>query len=273
MSRHAASLFGAILFVMAMQAAYAPPLMAYEAARSAYGAALHLPSFPARVRLLAPVPGVSHGGAEALARAMQTWSRVEGSPLHYEMAADGQAAMVEVEPISEGWKWGATIGAHTDVKSDARTGEIQYAHIELDASRKWSDAEEVPSDAIDLETVLLHELGHAAGLAHGWDPSAVMRAGIKPGQTPRRALTMDDANGIRALYGKIAAAKPQQRPSRLAYLAYLAFALGLGASTGLAWAWAKRRGRRASHAVVVVVGRGVDDSSFTSSFDAKRGEG
>jgi peptidoglycan hydrolase-like protein with peptidoglycan-binding domain len=50
----------------------------------------------------------------------------------------------------------------------------------------------------DLETVALHEAGHALGLAHSDSSSAVMYAyyaGV------RRNLTQDDVNGIQSLYG------------------------------------------------------------------------
>src|SRR5262245_52613699 len=138
MIRRVFSYLGALFVVVAAQAAASPFVLAHEEERSEYGAGLRLTSFPARVRLLAPVPdsSLSNGGRDALSRAMKTWSSVDGSPLTYEMARDAEAALVEVKPIAEGWKWGAAIGAHTDVKSDARTGEIQHVVIELDATRK-----------------------------------------------------------------------------------------------------------------------------------------
>ncbi|KAK7381357.1 hypothetical protein VNO78_33993 [Psophocarpus tetragonolobus] len=51
---------------------------------------------------------------------------------------------------------------------------------------------------IDLQTVALHEIGHALGLGHSRVPASIMYPsyeGIK------RSLSQDDVDGIRALYG------------------------------------------------------------------------
>lgn len=51
---------------------------------------------------------------------------------------------------------------------------------------------------IDMETVALHELGHALGLRHSNVNNSVMEA-VYEGE--RRNLTQDDRDGIRAIYG------------------------------------------------------------------------
>ncbi|MBT9560517.1 MAG: matrixin family metalloprotease [Myxococcales bacterium] len=50
----------------------------------------------------------------------------------------------------------------------------------------------------DLESVLLHEIGHALGLGHSSDPSAVMWSQYSG---TRRALSADDRAGMLAIYG------------------------------------------------------------------------
>ena len=51
----------------------------------------------------------------------------------------------------------------------------------------------------DIQTHVLHEIGHALGHAHSADPNAVMYA-IIPAGKQRRTLGQDDINGIKALY-------------------------------------------------------------------------
>lgn len=94
--------------------------------------------------------------------------------------------------------------------SGSLTGDV---HINVE--KTWvDDPFDLPGDGIyDLHTVLLHEVGHALGLAHSDVPGAVMAptyAGAK------RALAADDIEGITYIYG------PVPEPASLA-------ALGLGA--------------------------------------------
>ncbi len=200
--RHAraGSRFFLALLVVVFAQAVAPGARAYEEGRSEYGARLHLTLLPARVRLATPVPGFSDGGRGALSRAMKTWSGTFCAGFGFVETNEGEEASIEVRAVAEGWRHGKAIAAHTDVESDPWSGEIRRVVIELDATRRWSDAPRVPADGLDLETVLLHELGHAAGLAHSGQTSAVMRAGLKPGHVARRALDPDDVAGICATY-------------------------------------------------------------------------
>ncbi|MDC3955986.1 matrixin family metalloprotease [Polyangium jinanense] len=236
--------FVRVSLAMFVALSFTPEAWGYEHGRSEYGARLHLTSLPARVRLATPVPGLSDGGRGAMLRAMATWSRVVcgASGFSFVEANAGEDAPIEVRAVLSGWRHGPAIGAHTDVESDKFTGNIQRVVIELDATRRWSDAENVPADALDLETVLLHELGHAAGLAHSGQTSAVMRAGLKPGHAPRRALDPDDVAGICASYAAPSWVKKDERlvptiPRALALFAAIG-ALGAGIA-----AW--KRGRKA----------------------------
>ncbi|GAB4857263.1 hypothetical protein Ancab_015170 [Ancistrocladus abbreviatus] len=68
-----------------------------------------------------------------------------------------------------------------------------------DADENWSD--NPGPTQIDLESVMLHELGHVLGLAHTSDPNAVMYPSIAPG-VEKRDLQDDDIQGIQALYGQ-----------------------------------------------------------------------
>lgn len=65
--------------------------------------------------------------------------------------------------------------------------------IHFDDAENWN-----LNGDIDMETVALHELGHALGLLHSGVNNSVMEA-VYEGE--RRNLTADDRNGIREIYG------------------------------------------------------------------------
>lgn len=70
------------------------------------------------------------------------------------------------------------------------TGDAHF-----DDAEKWSD--DNPSTGFDLETVALHELGHALGLDHSSDRNSVMYAAYSG---IRRMLTADDKKRLKDLY-------------------------------------------------------------------------
>ena len=175
---------------------------AYEETRTEYGGLLRLTSLPARVRLDSPVPGLSDGGQAAVLRAIASWNGQTCSSPVLVMTNDEELVTIEIVPVLERWSYGAVIAAHTHVESDPFRGDIRHVIIEIDARRKWSEGPIVLPDALDLESVLLHELGHGLGLDHSRHDGAVMRAGIKPGQT-RRALDADDVAGICAITKRV----------------------------------------------------------------------
>ena len=73
---------------------------------------------------------------------------------------------------------------------------VQEADLVLNMLVPWV-AGCTPGPRIDLFSVVLHELGHVAGLGHSGDPSAVMA----PSYTgPRCAPAADDQAAVRALY-------------------------------------------------------------------------
>jgi hypothetical protein len=69
----------------------------------------------------------------------------------------------------------------------------------LDWWTSWSDAAVTPFNRYDLRSVVLHELGHAAGIGHSQLPSAVMWFDLGRGEQTR-VLTQDDRNALMALY-------------------------------------------------------------------------
>ena len=74
---------------------------------------------------------------------------------------------------------------------------IDEADMAINQRFAWSTGCTQVAGAFDLQTVVLHENGHVAGLGHSGDPNAVMFASY---QTARCALSQDDVNGLATLY-------------------------------------------------------------------------
>ncbi len=69
--------------------------------------------------------------------------------------------------------------------------------MQIDPEWNWTTGSSIQ---IDLQSVALHEFGHALGLNHSGSGSAVMFASYSNG-TDKRTPTSDDVNGILAIYG------------------------------------------------------------------------
>ncbi|KAK4262592.1 hypothetical protein QN277_028136 [Acacia crassicarpa] len=78
----------------------------------------------------------------------------------------------------------------------------ENGRFHLDAAETWSvDFERDKSKvAVDLESVVTHEIGHILGLAHTSVKGAVMYPSLKP-RTKKVELKIDDVEGVQALYG------------------------------------------------------------------------
>jgi matrixin len=74
---------------------------------------------------------------------------------------------------------------------------IDEADMGINQRFAWSTGCTQAPGAFDLQTVVLHENGHVAGLGHSGDPTAVMFPSY---QTARCALSPDDINGLATLY-------------------------------------------------------------------------
>lgn len=74
--------------------------------------------------------------------------------------------------------------------------------LHLDASERWSvnlDSE-LSKVAVDLESVVMHEIGHVLGLAHSSVKEAIMYPSLSARER-RVELKIDDVKGIQRLYG------------------------------------------------------------------------
>lgn len=71
--------------------------------------------------------------------------------------------------------------------------------MEMDDDTPWGFGDQIGKTQFDLASTTLHEIGHAAGIGHSSQSSAVMFASLAPG-TQKRTLTADDRDAILAAY-------------------------------------------------------------------------
>lgn len=74
---------------------------------------------------------------------------------------------------------------------DRLTCDILHADVAINDAFQWSTAAAGAAPGFDLESVLLHELGHVAGLGHSPDPHAVMYSFIASGEVKRQLQQAD----------------------------------------------------------------------------------
>ncbi|KAG6557133.1 hypothetical protein Mapa_001060 [Marchantia paleacea] len=145
------------------------------------------------------VPSVSETDAKAaILAAFAAWSRV--IPVNFTETNNYTEADIEIRFVG---------GDHGDGDPfDGRLGILAHAfapedgRFHFDKDEVWTvDVDSTDDeDAIDLQTVALHEIGHLLGLAHTHVEGAVMYPSIVTRQV-KRQLTVDDIQGAQALYG------------------------------------------------------------------------
>jgi hypothetical protein len=163
-------------------------------------------------------------GLTAVLHAEQTWSRVAGSSFRFHdggltdrtpsLAVGGEcpgAAARHLDGFNDiGWcpiSWAA---AYAATIFDPYTAEAIESDIvittephEMYTGRKltWSDV--TGGDQLDVESMVLHELGHTVGLDHSDDPDSVMYWAMMlfPDYFyTHRTLTATETDAVRALY-------------------------------------------------------------------------
>lgn len=192
----------------------AGPGAGWQRATSAHGAGLRWPKADVVVVVEALPADVDHERARAaVARAAAAWGGA-GCGLQLTLSSSDaapSASIITIRTVPPGsWTHDLTLAAHTAVVSDDDRGYIQSAVISVRGDLDVDVADPVAPDRVDLETLILHELGHALGLAHSFDRAAVMHAGIRPGER-QRAVAPDDVAGLCAVTGKVKA--PREAPS------------------------------------------------------------
>ena len=130
----------------------------------------------------------------AVSRAFSRWAAVAG--LSFTEVPAGTPANIPV-----GW----FVGAHGDGSAFDGPGNI-LAHgfappigmVHFDDAEIWVNG--AAPGTIDLESIAVHEIGHALGLAHSPVTAAIMFASFSGGTT-KFMLNQDDIDGIRSIYG------------------------------------------------------------------------
>jgi len=156
----------------------------------------------------------------AVARAAATWQAVPDTTLTFEFqgvttaspgALDGRNTLGFLDRPDLDRVLGST-----SLLLDAATGQISEADIFFNTSFPWSTAANGEAGRVDVESVVLHELGHFVGLGHSaigetertptggrrvLGSGAVMfPIALTPGSTSDRSLQADDVAGLSDLY-------------------------------------------------------------------------
>jgi hypothetical protein len=167
------------------------------------------------------VAGVSAADLRgAVSRAASTWQAVPGATIRFEDQGFTTAAPVGLDGRNtlgflDRPDLDRVLGA-TSLLLDSTTGTIVEADVFLNTAFPWSVAPQGQAGRVDLESVVLHELGHFVGLGHSaigetertasggrrvLGSGAVMfPIALTPGATADRVLQDDDMAAVQDLY-------------------------------------------------------------------------
>lgn len=153
---------------------------------------------------------------KAVEDAFEVWTKADcGDGKHPSIEAYNAGPVVCEEPeynedhknayviMFRDWSWpyigkGDSLG-YTSLHFDEDTGEIFDADIEINGAVGPISVGD-PVEGADLESILVHEIGHFLGLGHSSDEDATMYAGYEAGDDALRTLSQDDVDAICALY-------------------------------------------------------------------------
>lgn len=153
-----------------------------------------------------------------LTAAMQTWTDVPTSSFTFADGGDTTRcpSLVKECPGPQAFDGHNDVG-WIDIKDPSVLGVTWYStsidEFDMAIDNRnftWSVTCTDVSGQYDLQTVYLHELGHALGLGHSSDAQAVMYAYYTGA---RCALSQDDIDGVSALYPETGGATPTQTPA------------------------------------------------------------
>ncbi len=119
------------------------------------------------------------------------WTNAEVG--HDDGGYNANVIIIRHEPGS--WSHGRKLG-NASTRFNSETGQMWGCDVEVNGVAHGISINGRPSGMeIDLQSTVLHELGHCLGLAHSNVPGSVMEEQIILGDV-RQALTQDDINGV-----------------------------------------------------------------------------
>ncbi|XP_074044248.1 matrix metalloproteinase-20 [Macrotis lagotis] len=139
---------------------------------------------------------MSHAEVDkAVDMALQAWSNAV--PLNFVKQNTGEADIMisfEIGDHGDSYPFDGPRGtlAHAFAPGEGLGGDTHF-----DNAEKWT----MGTNGFNLFTVAAHEFGHALGLAHSSDPSALMYPTYRYQHPYGFRLPKDDVKGIQALYG------------------------------------------------------------------------
>lgn len=119
----------------------------------------------------------------------------------WEQVADVRFTRVpdsEGSGIRFGWKDIDGAGGVLGQTALPSNGPLAQVSVVFDREENWFVGGDSPADQIDFSSTALHEIGHAIGIDHSQDPSALMAASYS---TTNFELQGDDINAAATIYG------------------------------------------------------------------------
>ena len=131
----------------------------------------------------------------AINTALDAWSKVAGVQFT-ESKTPGQARQLDISFAKIDGAGGTLAQAYfpADVNPSRIAGDIQF-----DSSENWEIGNAKGSSAFDLVRVAVHEIGHALGLEHSDQGSAILAPSVSPNEY-FTTLDQDDVDSVLSMY-------------------------------------------------------------------------